>query len=113
VKTVNRAAFIVRPKGPYLRWAASLEDEAPAAAETLRDRVSVYLVPEDPTGQEETAPLADYFETIFTYELEAWSLDEDLWPRERDLATFHRWFAVVGESVIVDLGDEPLRSEEL
>ena len=29
MRTLNRAAFVVTPKEPYLRWAASLGEDAP------------------------------------------------------------------------------------
>lgn len=112
MKTINRSAFVVRPKEPYLAWAASQDADAPGVAHSLRDRVSVYLVPEDPAGREETAPLADYFAEIFELELEAWWRDEDAWPAKRDLDTFLQWFHVVGESIVVDLGVGRLRVEE-
>jgi hypothetical protein len=75
--------------------------------------VSIYLVPEDPTGREETPPLGDYYEEIFERELEAWSLDEDVWPQARNLRMFQEWFDVKGLSVIEDLVDGPLLVEEL
>ena len=112
MKTVNRSAFVVRPKEPYIQWAAGVGDDSGDAA-SLRSRASVYLVPEDPQGEEETAPLEDFFVEIFEMELEAWYLDEDQWPATRDLNTFKQWFDVVGESVVVDLGSSPLRNEEL
>lgn len=110
---MNRAALIVRPKEPYLRWAASLDDEGADDAEFFRNRVAVYLVAEDPREQAETAPLENYYERIFEMELEAWYLDENKWPESRDLQTFLEWFDVTGESLIVDLESSRLRAEEL
>ena len=46
-------------------------------------------------------------------QLEAWCIDDSLWPPVRDLDTVLEWFEVVGESVVIDLGREPLRSEEM
>jgi hypothetical protein len=68
---VNRAALIVRPRKPYLDWAAGLDDAAPKHAKGLEKRISIYLVGEDPEGKEETAPLKRYFKQIFETEL-AW-----------------------------------------
>jgi len=110
---VNRSAFLVRPKEPYILRAASIDDDPVDAAEALRDHCSVYLAPEDPRGESETVPLANFFKEIFEMELEAWNLDESQWPKTRDLETFERWFDVTGQSIIVDLGTSRLQVEEL
>jgi hypothetical protein len=70
-------------------------------------------VPEDPTGQEETPPLGEYFAEIFARELEGWSTDRSQWPTRRDFATFQSWFDVTGESIVTDLATEPLGTEEI
>jgi hypothetical protein len=110
MRTLNRAAFIVTPKEPYLRWAASLGEDAPEAAKDLANEVAVYLVPEISTGEGETPPLEDYFEEIFQIELEAWSTDESKWPALRDFKTFMDWFDVQGESIVVDLGTDEIEN---
>jgi len=111
MKTLNRAAFIIRPREPYIKWAASTEGD-PSLAEGLRNRAAVYLVPEDPTGREETPPLEDYFEEIFVYELESWDTDESNWPEPRTFQMFLDWFDVVSESIVVDLGEGPIWVED-
>jgi hypothetical protein len=52
------------------------------------------------------------FSVIFENELEGWVIDEAMWPKNRDLATFTRWFDVEFHSVIVDLWDQPLEHED-
>jgi len=111
MRTLNRAAFVVTPKKPYLRWAASLGEDAPRPAKDLANEVAVYLVPENFTGEGETPPLEEYFEEIFEIELEAWSRDESGWPALRDLKTFMDWFDVQGESIVVDLGTDEIEIE--
>ena len=106
---VNRSAFILRPREPYLRWAASLDEDAANDAEGLESRVSVYLAPEHASFEEETPPLEEFYEEIFEIELSAWSEDEAMWPRCRDLDTFQKWFEVGRESVVVDLGVSDLQ----
>ncbi len=112
MRKMNRAAFVVRPREPYLRWAAGVDEDAPAEARSLAGRAAVYLVPEDPTGREETPPLADYFEEIFRVELESWDTEERGWPPVRDLKIFLEWFEVVGQSMVVDLGEDEPELEE-
>jgi hypothetical protein len=110
---VNRAAFIVRPRKPYLKWAASLDEDAPGAAEDLSERSAVYLVAEDPAGRAETSPIEDYYDAIFEAELAAWSLDQSQWPQARDFDSFMEWFEVTGQSVVVDLEEDLLEVEEM
>lgn len=109
---INRAALVVRPRQPYLDWAAGVDAEAPEQAKDLHKRVSVYLVGEDPEEQAETAPLENYFAEIFESELAAWYTDERQWPKPRTLAMFHEWFEAVGESVVTDLEAGPIRAEK-
>ncbi len=113
VRTLNRSALVVRPREPYLRWAASLDATARGHAKVLASRVAIYLVPEDPAGEEESAPIEEYFEEIFSRELETWTTDEGQWPLQRDFATFRDWFEVTAESMVVDLGTERVRVEEI
>jgi hypothetical protein len=113
MRTINRSVLIVRPRGPYLTWAAGLDLDEDTAAETLRSRVAIYLVAEDPAGESETPPLEGYFTRIFECELEAWLTDRAEWPKQRDLVTFEAWFDVVGESIVFDLEDEAILTEEL
>lgn len=113
MKIINRAVFVLRPQKPYLDWASSLDKEASATAESLRDHASVYLVPEDPTGQAETPPPDSFFAEIFEHELEAWCTDETRWPSKRDLKAFRSWFEVTGESIVIDLGKGPIIREDI
>ena len=109
---INRAALVVKPRKPYLDWAASLDVEVPKHAEGRAERVSIYLVAEDPKGREETAPIRDYYEDIFEAELDAWWTNEEQWPEPRTLKLFLEWFEVVGESVVTDLESGPIIMEE-
>lgn len=111
-RSINRAALVVRPRQPYLDWAASVDDEAPLQAKDLPNRVSVYLVGEDSKEEAETAPLKNYYEEIFELELAAWYTDEDQWPKPRTLTLFHEWFEAVGESLVLDLESNPIKTEK-
>ena len=112
-RCINRTAIVIRPRQPYLDWAAGVDDEAPEHAKGLEKRVSIYLVAEDPAGKEETAPLEDYYEEIFETELAAWWTDEKDWPENLTLKMFQDWFEVTGESIVTDLEDGPIDHEDL
>jgi hypothetical protein len=108
MRTINRAAYVVRPREPYLKWAAGLEDDSPSIVEVLRKQAAVYLVPEEPTGQEAAPPIAEFYQAIFEAELRAWDEDESSWPEPRNAKTFREWFEVAAQSIVVDLGTGPI-----
>jgi hypothetical protein len=113
MKVLNRSGIVVRYREPYLRWASSIDENAPGHAESLHEDFSVYLLPEDPSGREESAPVKKFFKTIFEQELEDWCRDEALWPKRRDYAAFREWFDVRATSMVTDLSSEPLEIEDL
>ena len=113
MRVINRGAFVVRPRDPYLRWAAALDDDPADATDDLRERVAIYLVPEDPQGESETPPIEDSYQHIFELELEAWCRDQAQWPEKRDRTTFREWFEIAEESVVVDLGADEIEIEEV
>ena len=107
---INRSAILVRPRQPYLDWAASLGD-----ADLLPDaddERTVYLVPifEDDEQAEEV--VSRCYESIFENELFGWHTEPDDWPQERSLDTFYEWFEVEMNSVVEDLSAVPIRDEE-
>jgi hypothetical protein len=99
--TINRSAFILRPREPFVHWATSVDADAANAA--LAAHASVYLVPEDANGEFEAPALEEYFEEMFELELSDWTEDETRWPARRDFELFLEWFDVQGEPV-TDLG---------
>ena len=113
MKLIDRWALLVRYQEPYLRWAASLDEEAPAHGAAYSDHTSIYLVPEDLSEDEASFPVKDCFKAIFEQELEDWCTDATLWPKRRDLATFKAWFEVSVQSVVMDLAEGPVRVEEI
>ncbi len=113
MRTLNRAALVVRPKAPYVDWARSLSEDAPEDAESLTGEISVYLVPEDPDEESETAPLDWFYEEVFEEELDAWTTDKSLWPKDRTLEMFLEWFDVQGESLVVDIGIGDIETQDM
>jgi hypothetical protein len=113
MKVLNRAALVVRPKEPYIRWATGLDKDAPHYRSNLREQVEVYLVPEYENDPDGTRAIRQVFSTIFASELDAWHTDPARWPQVRDLATFHEWFAVEFVSMVTDLDEGDLTYEKL
>jgi hypothetical protein len=82
-------------------------------AESLADDISVYLVPEDPDKEGETASLEWFYAEVFETELEGWTTDDSAWPKNRTLEMFLLWFDVQGESLVVDIGIGDIETEDM
>jgi hypothetical protein len=115
MKLVNRCVLIIRPRQPYLDWAKSVGDGdpegllGPVVADT-----TAFLAPDvDDPDRDPERILRQLHRQIFEHELEAWWTDENDWPTPRDLRQFKSWFEVEIHTVVADLGDEPLETEEL
>jgi hypothetical protein len=98
---LNRGAVIVRPKQPYLDWAAGLDDSG-LAPDVVAEK-TVYLIPTYATDDEAWAMLGEAWESIFEAELFGWCTDEAAWPQGRSLEMFKDWFHVELHSVVEDL----------
>jgi hypothetical protein len=107
---LNRGVVIVRPRQPYLDWAAGLDDSG--TVPDPKGEQTVYLIPdyEDDDGAREI--LESVYPEIFENELYGWHTDEAAWPRGRDFAMFKEWFAVELHSVVEDLCDFEIVDEE-
>jgi len=111
---VNRAALILKAKKPFVQWINETgpNNNSPqvSMAEVNRDR-TVYLINDlDAEGLEEwiTLNCANLFES----ELEDWSTEASLWPQNRDMKLFQKWFAVECHTVIIDAGAGPIFDDE-
>jgi hypothetical protein len=108
---LNRAVLIVRPKQPYLDWAAQLDD-ADIVPNPDQER-TVYLIPEFDDDAEAQNVLKRVFAEVFERELFGWHTDESAWPPKRTLAMFRQWFEIELHSVVEDLcGFELIDDEE-
>jgi hypothetical protein len=107
---LNRAVLIVRPKQPFLEWAAGVDDSGmtPDAA----GEQTAYLIPEFEDDEEAEAILEMVHAEVFESELWGWHTVESAWPENRDLETFREWFTIELHSVVVDLCDDELIDEE-
>ncbi len=107
---INRGVLIVRPKQPFLDWAAGLDDSGilpdPSGEQT------VYLIPNFDSYEEAWEIIEDVYLDVFENELEGWHTDESAWPTNRDIETFQKWFTVEAHSVVEDLCDYELLEED-
>jgi hypothetical protein len=107
---LNRAVLIVRPKQPFLDWAAQLDDSG--LVPDVEGEQAVYLVPEFDDDDEAQKVLKRVFAEVFERELFGWHTDESAWPRKRTLALFCEWFKFELHSAVEDLCDYELEDDE-
>lgn len=107
---INRAVLIVRPKKPFLDWAAQLDDSG--LLPDVEGEQTVYLIPDygDDTGAR--AILRKVYREVFENELFGWHTDESAWPTRRDFKTFREWFTIALHSVVEDLCDYEIIDED-
>ncbi len=108
---LNRAALIVRPKQPFLDWAAGLDDSG--LVPDVAGEQTVYLVPEFDSDEEGQQVLKHIYAEIFERELDGWHTDPSAWPEKRDFQTFLKWFSVELHSVVEDVMDDVLVDDDL
>jgi hypothetical protein len=107
---LNRGVLIVRPKQPYIDWAAGLDDSG-----LVPDRdgeQTVYLVPSFEDDDEAWEIVEDVYAEVFERELEGWHTEESAWPPNRTFAMFKEWFDIELHSVVKDLGADEIENDE-
>jgi hypothetical protein len=103
----NRAVIILRPKGPYIDWVRSADDESKhITAAEIAAEPNVYLVDDYEMDGERDELIANNYREIFEAELNGWLIDKSVWPKTRDLKTFKEWFHIDFYSIVFDLSDE-------
>ncbi len=111
---LNRAALIPKAKEPFVRWINESDpyDKRPpvSMAEVNEDR-TVYLI-DDQEADNLEEWMALNCTQLFENELNDWYTDESLWPPNRNLELFHKWFTVECHSVLIDTGAGPLIDDE-
>ena len=107
---LNRSVLMVRPKKPFLDWAAKLDDSG-LAPDTDGER-TVYLIPSFENDEEASAILEEFFSEVFESELWDWHTDKSAWPGKRDLATFREWFEIELHSMVEDLCEDAIYDDE-
>ena len=107
---LNRGVLMVRPKKPFLDWAAELDDSG-LVPDTAGER-TVYLIPSFESDEEASEILEEIYSEVFENELYDWHTDESAWPEKRDLETFRKWFEIELHSVVQDLCEDAIYDDE-
>lgn len=108
--TINRNVLVVVPTEGFLEWARkNPDDDVTLSLEELVSDSTAYLIPEQEADAE--VWLMRNFKIIFEIELDGWCVDPSLWPKDRSMKTFKKFFRVYYCSSVIDLGDGPIDRE--
>ena len=113
MRTWNRMALVVVPRQRFLDWLRSVDDtNADLTLAEVSREPTVYLLPECGSDPDAADLLADACDEILEDQFNSWYQQPALWPRDRGIESFQRWFSISFHSMIVDLCDDPLVAEE-
>jgi len=103
---INRAAFILRYKQPFVDWINAVDPSPTSHLVTLADvnserTVDLIEVEDEP---ELTSWLKHHCREIFEEELFGWYTDPNLWPQDRSLKRLKEWCAFELNTVVIDFG---------
>jgi hypothetical protein len=106
--SINRNAFIIRPKAPFFNWLSTVFPEEDI---DKKEECNVYLLREmDHNGQ-----IHDWikrnFGDIFENELNDWYTDEAKWPSNRDIKMFNEWFEIEVHSMVLDIEETEITKD--
>src|SRR5262249_18518686 len=109
------SAVIVMPAEPFLKWLHRADSTSAelTLADLRRDHTIYLLPPYDTEEGGSTQSSEEMCGEIFEAQLDGWYRVPSSWPVSRDFDMFKRWFEYSFHSMLVDLGEDPLESDEL
>jgi len=113
MKLLNRSAFSLLPKQPFVDWVAQLEADADGLNQALsleehRREGTTYLIDEVSSEEDLNNALQQQWRQMFDNELAAWDEIGDHWPHELTFELFQQWFELKPQVMVIDLSPEPL-----
>ncbi|HFC8535988.1 TPA: VacJ [Neisseria bacilliformis] len=106
---VNRSAFLLIPREPFLRWLQSVGVSG-LTLEDVQADANAYLTDPCDSAEDILDTIDSRLEEIFAAELADWCADESLWP-ELHPDTFAQWFDIRPAPVATDLSAAALERE--
>jgi len=117
MKLLNRSAFAVLPRQPFVDWVSSLpaDEDLPTrmTLEEHREEGTVYLMDELESEDSIEQALAQHWQAMLENELAAWDEFGDHWPAERSRSLFLAWFELKPQVMVLDLSAQPLMTAKL
>ncbi len=113
MKLLNRSAFVVLPRQPFVDWSNGLDVDADGLNQQLsleeqRREGTVYMIDEVNSEADFQQALQGQWRNIFQNELSAWDELGDFWPHELSFEKFQQWFDVYPQIMALDLSTQPL-----
>lgn len=103
MEMINRVAVVLTPRRRFFDWVNALpEAGTPLSYENRKDLRQVFLTA---GGDDETVDdlIDSNWDDLFTAELSAWEVDDELWPSNRTAHIFRDWFEVDVIDAVADL----------
>lgn len=102
---ITNSIAVIKPKQSVLDWIFENFSDLPThlSLEVLRIDCNSYLIPEVNDIEDGINYIDENFETLFKLELSSWTIDEALWPKNRDLQLFYEWFDIEVYPSLIDL----------
>ena len=114
MRHINRAIAVIKPRQPFIDWANSLDrEQPPLILAQARSDIRALLIPEPERRHDGRRFIELNYAFIFEDELTVWSRDKTLWPEPRTMGLFEEWFDVEIHSMVFDLGEDKIVSEEM
>jgi len=89
-----------------------LDYEEGLTLDRVRDDSTSFLIPPIWDSSDHHKLLELCYEIVFEVELTGWHTDPALWPQQRDLKMFLKWFEVEFHSLVIDLCDGPIEVDD-
>jgi hypothetical protein len=109
---IDRSVMVVKPKQPFFDWVQSVDYEEGLTLDRVRDDSTSFLIPPIWDSSDQHKLLELCYEIVFEVELTGWHTDPALWPQQRDLKMFLKWFEVEFHSLVIDLCDGPIEVDD-
>ena len=98
MQTINRVAAIVTPRTPFFEWSRSVLGDEAAPCDPTQCRTA-FLIPEAKSGDH---ALKSVYPGIFDEMLLSEVNAPELWPKDRGLRVFRKWFDVETIDMVFD-----------
>lgn len=111
--TINRSVVQLGPRQPFLDWLNDVDpDEQALTLDDLREDNELFLIPQFSDNVDSEKWVEARWSFLFEHMLLGWIDDEELWPTNRTLDMFRKWFDIEIHTMVWDLADDPLLVED-